>query len=170
MASFKPKFGYLDKCDPGELARMKVGDVSAWAIVCARQSAFAHAVVLLGGKEGARSRNIRSEGRISDFDIPVLRYGKNYDIEVDHSGPVVLVAGETKKSPGRVLQANEDLYLIASMEEGGMDYILMGKGSVHSEPGGARALFSRWALSHHEITRYGFPVRLLEFDAGKGAK
>jgi hypothetical protein len=169
MAPFKPRFGHLDKCEAGELVRMKVGDTSTWAIVCVRQGAFAHTVVLLGGREGARSRNIRSEGRASDVDIPVLRYGKDFDLEVDHSGPVVLVLGEIKKIPGRVLQAGDDLYLVAAMEEGGIDYISLGSGSVHSEPGGPRALFSRWTLSHHHITRDGFSIRLLEFEAGKSA-
>ena len=80
---FKPRLGYLDKCEAGELVRMKVGDTSTWAIACVRQSAFVHTVVLLDEREGARSRNIRSEGRMSDFDIPVLRYGRDFDLEVD---------------------------------------------------------------------------------------
>jgi hypothetical protein len=168
MSSFRPQIGYLDKCEPGELVRMRVGESSAWAIACARQSAFAHGVLILGGPRGARTRNLRGQGRPGDLDVPVLLYGKNFALEVDHTGPVNIVVGDTKKVPGRILQANDDFYLIAEMEEGGLDYVLLGAGRVQSEPGGHRALYWRWTLVHNEITNNGFRLVLVEFDSSKG--
>ena len=53
-------------------------------------------------------------GRIAgDFDrIPVLVYGADSSIEPDHTGQIILVAGEISKIPGRILQAKEELYLV----------------------------------------------------------
>jgi hypothetical protein len=170
MSSFQPSLGFLDKCEGGELVRMRVGDSSTWAITCARQSAFAHSILILGGSKGARTRNLRREGRIGDLDVPVLRYGKKFGVEVDHTGPVNIVVGDTAKIPGRILQANNDFYMVAEMEEGGLEYVLLGNGTVHSEPGGHRALYSQWALVHNEITKNGYPLVLMEFDASKDTR
>jgi hypothetical protein len=49
-----------------------------------------------------------------------------------------------------------------------MDYVsLMGDAQALSEPGGMRAFYSRWRLTHKRITRDGVPQTLLEFDATK---
>jgi hypothetical protein len=45
----------------------------------------------------------------------------------------------------------------------------MGDAQALSEPGGMRAFFSRWRLTHKRITRDGVPQILLEFDASKVA-
>jgi hypothetical protein len=98
--------------------------------------------------------------------VPVLSYGREYVIEPDHSGPITLLTGETKKIPGRILQAKQDWYLLTKMDPGGtMDYLLLdGSGKMFSEPGGERALFSRWRLIHEQIKRDGLHQTLLQFD------
>jgi hypothetical protein len=78
---------------------------------------------------------------------------------------VSIVKGNLNNIPGCILQANEDLYLVAEMEEGRFDYILLANGKVHSEPGGHRALYLRWALVHPEIKKNGAQAVLLEIDA-----
>jgi hypothetical protein len=127
----------------------------------------------LSEAEGPKSVNLKDEnGRLAgEFaTIPVLAYGKQYALEPDHTGPIVLVAGEMKRIPGRILQAKDDWYLVTRMEHGGIDYILLnGSGQIHTEPGGERALYSRWRLVHESILNEdGIPRTLIQFDAGKG--
>jgi hypothetical protein len=116
--------------------------------------------------------NIKEGGQITgDFDrIPVLVYGTDFTIEPDHTGPIVLVVGDISKIPGRILQSKEELYLVASSEGGRVDYVSLPGAKVCSEPGGNRALYSRWRLTHKSITRDGVPQTLLDFDAMKVAQ
>jgi hypothetical protein len=176
MMTFVPKFEYLGNCKPGELVRLKVGDESRWGIMCSRAGHHVAPVLILSATE-VKTVNIMEEGRITgDFDrIPVLVYGKDYMIEPDHSGPITLVAGEMAKIPGRILQAKryeseakDEFYLVATAEGRGTDYVsLMGDAKACTEPGGCKALYSRWRLTHKQITRDGVPQTLLEFDATK---
>jgi hypothetical protein len=165
MSGFQPAIGYLESCEPGELVRMRVGENTEWALTCARQSNFAHSIVILGGPNGACTRNLQAQGRVGDFDIPVLKYGKKFTFEIGHTGPVTIVVGESRPIAGRLLQCGDDLYLVAQMEEGGLDYIYLKECKLHSEPGGHRALYWRWRLIHEDIKKDGWPATLLEFDA-----
>jgi hypothetical protein len=175
MNPFVPKFEFLDKCKAGDLVRLKVGDEYPWGIMCARPERHVAPVLILS-PTGVKTINIMENGRITgDFDtIPVLVYGADYMIEPDHSGQITLVAGQMPKSPGRILQGKRDeetkdeFYLAATAEGRGTDYVsLMGDAKACSEPGGMRALYSRWRLTHKQITRDGVPQTLIEFDATK---
>jgi hypothetical protein len=171
MAVFVPKFEYLGNCKPGQLVRLKEGDETQWGITCGNEGRFVAPVLIMTPTE-VKTVNIMEGGRVTgDFDrIPVLVYGTDYNIEPDHTGQVVLVAGEVLKIPGRILQANDDLYLVASSEAGRVDYVSLPNAKVCSEPGGYRALYSRWRLTHKSVTRDGVPRTLLEFDATKVAQ
>lgn len=171
MALFVPKFQYLGDCKPGHLVRLKEGDETRWAITCEAGGRFV-APVLIASETEVKTVNIMEEGRITgDFDrIPVLVYGTDFTIEPDHTGQVVLVAGDISRIPGRILQSKEDLYLVASSGGGRLDYVSLPGAKVCSEPGGNRALYSRWRLTHKGITRDGVPQTLLEFDAIKVAQ
>src|SRR6266436_6800935 len=168
MTTFVPKFEYLGNCKPGELVRLKLGDEFPWGIMCRRAGHYVAPVLILGPTE-VKTVNIMEGGRITgDFDrIPVLVYGTDYTIEPDHTGQIVLVAGEISKIPGRILQSKDELYLVASAESGRVDYVSLATAKVCSEPGGNRALYSRWRLTHKHITRDGVLQTLLEFDATK---
>jgi hypothetical protein len=70
------------------------------------------APVLILSETEAKTVNIMESGRITgDFDrIPVLVYGPEYIVELDHSGPIALVAGEinnitpiSKRSTGEIV-------------------------------------------------------------------
>jgi hypothetical protein len=168
MAVFVPKFEFLGDCKPGQLVRLKEGDETRWAITCEIEGRFAVPVLIMSLTE-VRTMNIMEGGRVTgDFDrIPVLVYGSDFGIEPDHTGQIVLVAGEISKIPGRILQTKEELYLVAASEAGRVDYVTLPGAKVCSEPGGYRALYSRWRLTHKHITRDGAPQTLLEFDATK---
>src|SRR5712691_7042733 len=168
MSAFIPKFEYLGNCQSGELVRLKVRDESQWAIMCAVDGHFVRPVMILSPTE-VKTVNIAEDGRIvGDFDrIPVLSYGKDYTIEPDHSGQIILVAGDISKIPGRILQSKDEWFLVAAAEGGHMDYVSLKDAKACSEPGGPRALYSRWRLTHKHITRDGVLQTLLEFDATK---
>ncbi len=168
MAVFVPKFDFLGNCKPGQLVRLKEGDETPWAITCEVDGRFVAPVLIMNLTE-VKTVNIKEGGRITgDFDrIPVLVYGPDFSVEPDHTGQIVLVAGEISKIPGRILQAKEEFYLVAASEAGRVDYVALPGAKVCSEPGGYRALYSRWRLTHKHITRDGVPQTLLEFDATK---
>ena len=155
MAAFVPKFEFLGNCKPGQLVRLREGDETRWAITCEVDGRFVAPVLIMSLTE-VKTVNIKEGGRVTgDFDrIPVLVYGSDFSIEPDHTGEVVLVAGEISKIPGRILQ----------------DYVALPGAKVCSEPGGYRAMYSRWRLTHKHITREGVPQTLLEFDATKLAQ
>jgi hypothetical protein len=165
MAVFVPKFEFLGNCKSGQLVRLKEGDETRWAITCEVDGRYVAPVLIMGLRE-VKTVNIMEEGRITgDFDrIPVLVYGADFSIEPDHTGQIVL-AGEISKMPGRILQAKEELYVVAASEAGRVDYVALPGAKVCSEPGGYRALYSRWRLTHKHITRDGMPQTLFEFDA-----
>jgi hypothetical protein len=171
MALFVPKFEYLGNCKPGNLVRLKEGDETRWAITCGNEGRFVAPVLIMSETE-VKTVNIMDGGRITGgFDvIPVLVYGADFTIEPDHTGPIVLVTGEISKIPGRILQSKEDLYLVAASAAGRVEYVSLPGAKVCSEPGGNRALYSRWRLTHKGITRDGVPQTLLEFDAMKVAQ
>jgi hypothetical protein len=150
---------------------LKEGDETRWGITCGTDGRFSAPVLIISPTE-VKTVNIKEGGRITDdFDrIPVLVYGTDYTIEPDHTGQIVLVAGEISKIPGRILQANDEIYLVALSEAGRVDYVALPTAKVCSEPGGYRALYSRWRLTHKNITREGMPQSLLEFDATKLAQ
>jgi len=168
MAAFMPKFEFLGNCKPGQLVRLKEGDETRWAITCDVESRFVAPVLIMSLTE-VKTVNVMEGGRVTgDFDrIPVLVYGSDFSIEPDHTGQIVLVAGEISKIPGRILQAKEEFYLVAASEAGRVDYVALPGAKVCSEPGGNRALYSRWHLTHKHITRDGVPQILFEFDAAK---
>jgi len=172
MSIFIPTFEFIGSCKAGDLVRVKVGDTSEWAILGARQSGFAQPLMILNATTGPKTVNLFSEGRIEgDFaTIPALQYGSEFEIEPDHTGPIALLAGETLKIPGRILQSGSDLYLIGKREDGGLDYVHLGNYTVHSEPGGQRALYSKWRLTHKAILRDGKPRALLDFEAPKAVR
>src|SRR6266446_5860811 len=126
MAAFVPKFEFLGNCEPGQLVRLKVGDETRWAITCKIEGRFVAPVLIMSLTE-VKTVNIMEEGRFTgDFDrIPVLVYGSDFSIEPDHTGQIVLVAGDISRIPGRILQANEELYLVAASEAGRVDYIAL---------------------------------------------
>jgi hypothetical protein len=123
MTTF-PQLKYLADCEPGELVRLQVGNEARWAIRCARTGQI-EPVLILGSTE-IKTVNIREGGRITgDFDtIPVLAYGTDYTIEPDHSGPITILVRDAKQIPGRIVQAESGLYLVA-VAEGyrNMDYV-----------------------------------------------
>jgi hypothetical protein len=168
MTAFIPKFEFLGNCKAGELVRLKEGDDTRWGIMCGLEGHFVAPVLIMSPTE-VKTVNIMEGGRITgDFDrIPVLVYGTDYTIEPDHTGQIVLVAGEISKIPGRILQSKDELYLVASAEGGRVDYVSLATAKVCAEPGGNRALYSRWRLTHKHITRDGVLQTLLEFDATK---
>jgi hypothetical protein len=161
----------LENCKPGQLVRLKEGDETRWAITYEIEGRFVAPVLIMSLTE-VKTVNIREGGRVTgDFDrIPVLVYGSDFSIEPDHTGQIVLVAGEISKIPGRILQAKEELYLVAASEAGRVDYVALLDATACSEPGGYRALYSRWRLTHKHVTRDGVPQTLLEFDATKLAE
>jgi hypothetical protein len=171
MAAFVPKFEFLGNCESGQLVRLKEGDETRWAITCQVEGRFAAPVLIISPTE-VKTVNIKEGGRITgDFGwIPVLVYGPDFTIEPDHTGQIVLVAGDISKTPGRILQAKEELYLVAASEAGRVDYVALRGARVCSEPSGDRALYSRWRLTHKHVTRDGVPQTLLEFDAMKLAE
>ena len=171
MAAFVPKFEFLGNCKPGQLVRLREGDETRWAITCEVDGRFVAPVLIMSLTE-VKTVNIKEGGRVTgDFDrISVLVYGSDFSIEPDHTGEVVLVAGEILKIPGRILQAKEELYLVATSEAARVDYVALPGAKVCSGPGGYRALYSRWRLTHKHITREGVPQTLLEFDATKLAQ
>src|SRR5260370_35024526 len=117
MAVFVPKFEFLGNCKSGQLVRLKEGDETRWAITCEVDGRYVAPVLIMSLRE-VKTVNIMEGGPITgDFDrIPVLAYGSDFSIEPDHTGQIVLVAGEISKTPGRILQAKEELYLVAALE------------------------------------------------------
>src|SRR5271168_1627516 len=100
MSAFMPKFEFLGNCKPGQLVRLKEGDETRWAITCDVESRFVAPVLIMSLTE-VKTVNVMEGGRVTgDFDrIPVLVYGSDFSIEPDHTGQIVLVAGEISKIP-----------------------------------------------------------------------
>jgi hypothetical protein len=71
------------------------------------------------------------------------------------------------KIPGRILQSKNELFMVAVAEHRGMHYVCLNDAKAYGAPGGVRALYGRWRLTHKLITRDGVLQTLLEFDATK---
>jgi hypothetical protein len=104
-----PQLKYLEECEPGELVRLLV-DEPVWGIKCPLRGHLSSVLIMSPTEIKTITRMVT--GRIpSPDDVPVLAYGTDYVIEPDHTGPITF--NDTKDIPGRIVQSEDELYLVA---------------------------------------------------------
>ena len=164
------KFNSFEKCKPKELVRFSDRTGTHWALVGDRGNARLMLLVLSSGKDGPHCINIMGPMdmvRHPYENAVVLSYGTEYSAHIDHAGHCE-VGGEGKLIGARgslVLMETDRLiccrYDDAAPKKG---YYSLGTGKIHSELGGARAVFADWELVWFK-SKDEKPIKLLQAHA-----
>jgi hypothetical protein len=155
----KPTLKLFDRCMQGELIRFTEGGQTHWALVGDRGRGRLMLLVLPLNSP-PYCQNILNE-ILSDADemdilrppyegTPLLSYGKDYSIRVDHAGDCnVGGSGAVMRSPGAYVMTDEDNFICCRDDRVATKtaYFDLKTGAVRGQPGGLRAVFAAWELA-----------------------
>lgn len=155
----KPTLKFFDRCTQGELIRFTEGGQTHWALVGDRGRGRLMLLVLpLNGVPYCE--NILNEilSDMNEMDLlrppyegtPLLSYGKDYSISVNHAGDCNVVGnGTVMPSPGAYVMTDEDHYICCRNDRVPTKtaYFDLKTGAVRNELSGLRAVFARWELA-----------------------
>jgi len=151
----KPTLKLFDRCTQGELIRFTEGSQTHWALVGDRGRGRLMLLVL-PLNSAPYSENIL--GETDEMDIlrppyegtPLLSYGKDYSLRVDHAGDCKVGGGGVlMRAPGAYVITDEDNYICCRDDRvpTRTAYFDLKTGAVGGEPGGLRAVFAGWELA-----------------------
>ena len=151
----KPTLKLFDRATQGELIRFTEGGQTHWALVGDRGRGRLMLLVLLLNSS-PYCENILSE--MDEMDVlrppyegtPLLSYGKDYSIRVDHAGDCnVGGSGAAMRSPGAYVMTDEDNYICCRDDHvpDKSAYFDLKTGAIRGQPGGLRAVFAGWELA-----------------------
>jgi|SRR5712671_1465220 len=168
MSKTSSEFGFLDKCEAGQLVRVKIGSIGEWAIVGARDRPIFPLVVLTGA-DSPYCINLYQNGHIDgDFDTyAVLKCGTDYEIVPDHAGPCEIGVGQMFKRAGSLVLADTDRYLVVGQRgQQPTRYFDIATGKLRGEPGGNTAWYAGWTLWSNLLRPIVDRSPLIEFRRG----
>ena len=147
----RPTFKFLNTCKALELVRFTDQHGTHWALVGERGNEMLLLLFLNNPPYCANAMG-PMDNLQQPFDrTPVLSYGTNYTIRVDHAGDCeVGMIGKLISAHGSyVMTANDDFICCKDNRRSGgaASYYDLKTGNVRSEPGGERAVFARWELA-----------------------
>ena len=166
----RPAFKFISQCQACELVRYTDEEMTHWALVGERDDGLLMLLVI------PSNGTLRCENVMGPMDHPlavfernpVLTYGREYSIVVDHAGHCEIGGtGELIRAPGAYVMGaeNDSLCCRDGRNPSKPGYYDLDTGRVRSEPGGVRAAFARWELA---LSPEGAPpTRLLVGQANK---
>jgi hypothetical protein len=162
----RPTFKFLNKCKAPELVRFTDRLRTHWALVGEHGNEM---LLLLSLNNPPYCTNAMGPMNTlqQPFDTtPVLSYGTNYAIRVDHAGDCEIGGiGKLISAHGSyAMTANDDFICCKDNRRGGAaSYYDLKTGNVRGEPGSERAVFARWELALKDEP----PTVLLQMQANK---
>jgi hypothetical protein len=163
----RPTLKFIADSKAPELIRFTNQSGTYWALVGQRGNEMM--MLLVFQAEGPRCENIMGPMNIliRPFEnTPVLSYGIDYSIQVDHAGECqVGDAGALINQPGAYIIAKDTEYVCCkdARRQNQPSFFEVKTGIVRSEPESQRAAFAQW-----ELALSGEPlVRLLQLNATK---
>jgi hypothetical protein len=150
----RPTLKLFDRATQGELIRFTEGRQTHWALVGDRGRGRLMLLVL-PLNSAPYCENILST--MDEMDVlrppyegtPLLSYGKDYSIRVDHAGDCNVGGGATvMRSPGAYVMTDEDNYICCRDDRvlTKSAYFDLKTGAVRGEPSGLQAVFAGWEL------------------------
>jgi hypothetical protein len=159
-------FEFLNNCKPGDLLRVKIGDVAEFAILGANQGQGLRALVVLKENVPPFAINLLESGRVDgDFEsYAVLVYGK-CEILPDHSDSCEIGTGPLFTRAGALVIADDGSrsLAVAAKTSSSLRYFDLTIWKLRGEPGGQRAAFKTWSLWHDSLAQSTPSKRLLGY-------
>ena len=147
-----PTLKLFNACTENELIRFTESGQTHWAVVGARGHERLMLLVL------PLNSSRYCENILGEMDVlrppyeatPLLSYGRDYSIHVNHAGDCdVGGRGTLIRTPGSYVITDKDHYICCRDDRvpNKIAYFDLESGAVRGEPGGLRAIFAKWELA-----------------------
>jgi hypothetical protein len=166
----RPTLKFITACKALELIRFTDQHGTFWALVGERNKELLMLLVLrMNGWPDCENVMGQMDIPRSPFEkVPVLSYGSNYSIRVDHAGECEIGGiGKLISAPGAYVMTSQDQFICCRDTRISLRpaYYDLKTGNVRGEPGSERAVFAHWELPL--ISEGEPPTRLFQVHASK---